>query len=237
MKRTIRANRRIMAAVVGLGLAALVGAPVTRAAEQSEVQRGAAILGAVENGQQECAALTSHDLEAVGEFAMQRMVGSAQAHEAMDRAMTQMMGASGLDSMHRYLGQRFSGCARGPAPSGVAGIAGMMGMMGGAGRGYGPGMMGQFDRGGAYGGGMMGDPPGARTDHHGDGWSSGAMVAAILISVLLLLVAGAVAFSWRRSRTPATDGGVEILDRRFASGEIDSEEYQRLRAALGGADR
>ncbi len=224
------------AAVGGLAAVALVGAPIASAAEQGEVQRGAAILGAIHNGQQTCADLTSADFGAVGEFAMQRMVGSAQAHEAMDRTMTRMMGPSGLDSMHRYLGQRFSGCARGPAPRGIAGIMGMMGMMNGTGRGYGPGMMGgRLGQGNAYGPGMMGGAFGTRGNHDDGGWSSAATGATILIGVLLLLLAGAAVASRRRSWKPATGGPIEILDRRFASGEIDGEEYRRRRAALGGS--
>ncbi len=233
MKRTTRTTWLTTAAVGGLAVAALLGAPIASAAEQGEVERGAAILGAVQNNQRTCADLTNADFEAVGEFAMQRMVGSARTHEAMDRAMTQMMGPSGLDSMHRYLGQRFSGCASGPAPHGITGIMGMMGLMNGAGRGYGPGMMGgRFGPGSAYDPGMMGGAFGTRGNHHDDGWSSAATV--ILIGVLLLLLAGAAVASRRRSWKPATGGAVEILERRFATGEIDSEEYRRRRAALGG---
>lgn len=236
MKRTTRTTWLTTAAIVGLTVAALVGVPIASAAEQGEVQRGAAMLGAVQNDQRKCAELTSVDFEAVGEFAMQRMVGSARTHEAMDRAMTRMMGPSGLDSMHRYLGQRFSGCASGPAPRGIAGVMGMMGMMNGSGRGYGSGMMGgRFGQAGAYGPGMMGGSFGARDRGHDDGWSAVATVATILIGVVLLLLAGAAVASSRRGRKPATGGPVEILDRRFASGEIDGEEYRRRRAALGGS--
>ncbi len=136
-------RRTVVVAIVGSAVAATAGVPMARAADQGEVQRGAALLGAVQNGQRSCGHLIKADFQAVGEFAMQRMVGSVRAHEAMDRAMTRMMGPSGLESMHRYMGERFSGCARGPAPRGIAGIAGMMGMMGGSGRGYAPGMMGR----------------------------------------------------------------------------------------------
>jgi len=51
----------------------------------------------------------------------------------MDRAMTTMMGRTGLESIHRFLGQRATRCARGPAPRGIAEMMGVLGMMNGSG--------------------------------------------------------------------------------------------------------
>jgi putative membrane protein len=253
MKRTTKRAWAATTAVIAVSLAAFVGAPIAGAADRSEAQRGAAVLGAIQNGQRKCADLTSADFEAVGEFAMQRMVGSAKAHEAMDRAMTQMMGPAGLESMHRFMGERLSGCARGPAPRGIAGVMGLMGMMGGSGRGNGPGMMGRgFTPGSGYGPGMMrrGSTPGAGygsgmmaggfdgSGHHDDGWGPAATVGVISLAiVVLLLIATTVAYLRRgglSSRRTAS-GAAEILDRRFAAGEIDREEYKRRRAALSGS--
>ena len=228
---------RILVAALGVvGLMLPATAPIAGAAGRGEVQRGVATLDAVDKGQRTCADLRSRDFEAVGEFAMQRMVGSAQGHEAMDRAMTQMMGSSGLGSMHRFMGQRFTGCARGPAPRGIAGIAGMMGMMGGSGRGYGPGMTGGFASGSGNGPGMMDGAFGARGNDHHDGWGSAAVVWAVLVGVGLVAVAGTALAFRRRGPKPPASSASEVLNRRFASGEIDSDEYRRRRAALGGAD-
>ncbi len=76
-----------------------------------------------------------------------------------------------------------------------------------------------------------------RSGDHDDGWSSADTVGAISLGVVLLLLIGATAAYLRRgglSSRRSANAAVDILDRRLASGEIDSGEYQRLRAALGG---
>lgn len=140
MPRITRSARAVLAAAIGIGLFATSVAPAS-ASDQNQVQRGATLLGSVNRGGRSCSDMNNSDFAAVGEFAMQRMIGSPQAHEAMDQLMTRTMGASRLGAMHRFMGERLSGCASGPAPRGFAQMMGMVGMMGSSGRGFGP-MMG-----------------------------------------------------------------------------------------------
>lgn len=61
-----------------------------------------------------------------------------------------------------------------------------------------------------------------------------AVLALIVWAVIRVFPAGGARGAAPRAETPQ-----EILDRRFASGEIDSEAYRAMRAALdcGLADR
>ncbi|GAY07341.1 SHOCT domain-containing protein [Pseudonocardia sp. N23] len=78
------------------------------------------------------------------------------------------------------------------------------------------------------------------------GWDVAPTVWIVEL-VLLLLAAGggaaaAVLVVARRAGTwangPETDRALRILDERLAAGEIDLDEYERLRAALrGGSGR
>lgn len=82
-------------------------------------------------------------------------------------------------------------------------------------------------------------------DAHGGGWAwwqAGLMWLAMIVFWVLLiwaiyaLVTGII----RRSRGPErgeqqqADGARRILDERLARGEIDAEEYRRLREILDG---
>lgn len=100
------------------------------------------------------------------------------------------------------------------------------------GPGMGPGMM--------YGQGGPGDMPryGVRGgDWEDDDWTASDTVMTILLTLLILVGAAAVLALWRRghhgphAHGPA-DAPLAILERRFAHGEIDAEEYARRRAAL-----
>lgn len=69
------------------------------------------------------------------------------------------------------------------------------------------------------------------------GWGWGwAMVCMVAFIAIVALVAWAiVAASSRRDTPPTRDGSsdaISVLDRRYASGEIDENEYQRRRQLL-----
>lgn len=74
----------------------------------------------------------------------------------------------------------------------------------------------------------------------GDGWGWGmglGMLGGVVFWVLV--IAGVVlAVRWlvERSGTRA-DTPAEILDRRFARGEIDADEYARMKRELAGGAR
>ena len=69
---------------------------------------------------------------------------------------------------------------------------------------------------------------------YGAGWGM-AWTGWIFMIVLLALLAGGIAWLVRGVSGPREDnrgGARRILDERFASGEIDAEEYERRRKAL-----
>ena len=75
---------------------------------------------------------------------------------------------------------------------------------------------------------------------YGSGMSGGAwllmgLLWLVLIAAIVILVALLLPRSAPTSRRPDTPE--EILDRRFAQGEIDAEAYQSQRTALTAARR
>lgn len=87
---------------------------------------------------------------------------------------------------------------------------------------------------------ILGLPVAQMSGGDGMGWGMVMMVAMILIGVLL--VGGAV---WlvrdliRRRDTPTardddSRGALDVLDRRFAAGEVDEQEYRERRSVLEG---
>lgn len=217
-------------------VAALMLVLVSPAASQSPDARGADLLAAIERGEIECSDLDGEAYAAIGELAMGRMVGSPQAHEAMDRTMSQMMGEPGRDRMHEVMGQSFAACGQPGLPSGFGQMMGVMGMMGGGSGGYGPaGMMGggyapqssEDVTGGGYGAGsMMGFDRGSGENGDVEVW----MVVTMLVLVLAVAIG---AFIFARS-TKHHSGPLDLLAERLARGEISVEEYTARRRLLQG---
>ena len=220
-------------ALAAFAFAVLSSTAGTVAAEAESVateeQQGARVLRAVEDGKRRCTDLSTQEFERVGEYVMGRMAGSTSAHRSMNDLMARMMGERSEERLHVLLGQRFTGCAR----RGTANFGAMMGMMGGVAGTGGPSMMGGRS-GDGYGGlgSMMG-----RTSSRSDG-DDDSDLAAVLMVVLMAALVGLVALAlWRWRPGPGRSGGspLEALGRRFAAGEIDADEYQRRRQALGGS--
>ena len=201
---------------------ALLAGAVTPAfaALGDEVGAGGAVAKQLQVHTTSCSKLSDTDFEHLGEYVMERTVGSRAAHAAMNQRMASIMGTSAEERMHQLMGRRYADC-------GVAG-AGASGMMGGGG-----GMMGG-------GGGMAAGVGGTAMMSSGDlswmrngnwqhmsraqwrevqrawmgsammnnghhGWSVGGVLAAVFGAVLL---AGLVAFlavrGPRRPRPPST---------------------------------
>ncbi len=53
-------------------------------------------------------------------------------------------------------------------------------------------------------------------------------------AVAALLVWAVVRFTRPREPTGARETAIDVLKRRYAAGEIDREEYERMRHSLGG---
>ncbi len=73
---------------------------------------------------------------------------------------------------------------------------------------------------------------------YGNGWSGGGMIVMGLIWVVLIAGAVWAVLSLSRrsggSASAAPESARQILDRRFASGEMDSAQYADARRALDG---
>jgi putative membrane protein len=72
-------------------------------------------------------------------------------------------------------------------------------------------------------------------DHFGMGWGWGGiwMILLWIVPIVVLLV---LAFGYFRSDRRGRDkrAALDILDERYARGEIDREEYLKRRQDLGG---
>lgn len=141
---------RLVLAVAAVLLITPVGANASVADEE---RQGRDLVARLQAGDKRCDDLAAQDFEVIGEYVMGRMVGSTEAHEAMNERMREVMGERAEQRMHELMGRRYAGCATGS---------------GGAGTQMGPGMMGS-DR----GSGMMGDHWGSMMDSEDWGWMAG----------------------------------------------------------------
>ena len=143
--------------VAGVAAAVVVASPAF-ALLSGEVSAGRAVAAQLQSGKVSCDALSDVHFEQLGEYVMDRMVGSRAAHEAMNARMTEAMG---------------------PGMMGGSGNGGGWGMMSGSGWSWmhnGPWQhmsRSQWRR-------LAGTTMGARyaSGHHG--WSTGAVVAVVL---------------------------------------------------------
>ena len=67
------------------------------------------------------------------------------------------------------------------------------------------------------------------------GWVFMSVLWVVLIAVIVWAMAALFGRNDRSSGTTIADRPEEILDRRFASGEIDADTYDALRAKLRAA--
>ncbi len=158
----------------------------------NEVSAGRAVAAQLQNGTTRCDALSDADFGHLGEYLMDRMVGSRAAHEAVNGRMTRAIGTENTDRMHEVLGRDFDGCASGAAASVPMGPW----MMGGSNNGAASGMTGGAGWGWMQTGSwqhmsqsqwrdLAGAMMGSRYTSGRDGWSAGAVVAVVLAAVLL----------------------------------------------------
>lgn len=220
--------RGLWLVLAAIGVLAMTAATASASTAQEE-REGSTILRELEGGTLECSEASAEDFEHVGDYAMGRMVGSTSGHEAMDAAMTRMMGAQGNRQAHVAMGRRYAGCGGGRLPAGfgrmMAAINGM-GMMGGF-------EEGARSRGYGHGESMMGDGWDVGAGHdNADGPSAAAMIGVMAV----LIVAVALAVYWlSRRRAPGPESPLETLKRRYANGELSEEQYRESRRLLEGS--
>jgi hypothetical protein len=153
-------------------------------------QQGAALLAQIQNGQTSCGKLSSSNRVLIGEYDMQRIMGSTAAYNAMNAQMQAITGASGQQLAYRFMGERLAGCAAGNGP--VA-FGTMMGMMGTTEMGASYGSAYPAD---GYGSSMMGGYG------SGSGGMSVGVIAAIVLGALVLLALIVLLLTRRPPRHP-----------------------------------
>jgi putative membrane protein len=77
-------------------------------------------------------------------------------------------------------------------------------------------------------------PLAALNNDDGPGWIFGLVFWLALITVLILLLRGRGWFGPDGPRAQAHESATQILERRFAEGELGAEEYRERRSVLEG---
>jgi len=78
----------------------------------AEIQKGKELFEKLQQGKITCQDLTNEDFHAIGEYAMELIVGGSD-HLLMNQMMERMHGKEAEEQMHINMGKRFSGCETG----------------------------------------------------------------------------------------------------------------------------
>jgi hypothetical protein len=208
---TMTTRLSILIAVLASMLA--FGATSALASLSDEVSAGKTIAARGDAGTATCTNLSTTDFEHLGEYVMERTVGSRSAHQAMNARMDAIMGTENSDRMHQAIGRRYAGCTTTGTGAGMMGGTGMMGTTGGWGAMMGPNYAwmrngawqhmtrSDWQRAGNY---MMGH--GWMMAVGGSGWSTGAVIAVVLGALALggLAVYALVRRPWRHGPSHPT---------------------------------
>ena len=165
-----------------------------------------------------CGNLSDEDFGALGEYYMGQMLGDS--HEAMNEMMTRMHGEEGEEQIHIVMGKRLSGCdTSATAPGTSGGWMPMMNMMWG-GWSYPFSSNNSTNNMMNFGFGPFG----------GFGW-------VFMILWWVLIIAGIVALiKWLTGQSHGANNygksGLEILQERYAKGEIDKKEFEEKKKDL-----
>lgn len=209
-------------AILALGLSwpALSLAQVLDDHTAREETEGKAVWEKLQAQQTTCADLADPDFAVLGEYFMGQMLGAA--HEAMNNMMVAMMGQPGEEQMHIVMGQRLSGCD--PAAAFPSQGTGFMPMMQ---------MLAPYQS-GAFGSGMMdgGANPTSMMNFGLTPWGGFGWIFMILWWVLI--IAGLIAIiKWLTyGSRDRGDAALEVLKTRYAKGEINKKEFERLKKDL-----
>lgn len=170
-----------------------------------EEAEGRVIWERLQSGTTNCESLSDEDYELLGEYFMGQWAGSS--HEAMNQMMIRMMGKSGEEQMHIALGKRQSGCdLNAQLPAGGVGFMPMVGMM----------------------------------QNFGGGWFSFVMSLIFTLLLWLLIIFGIIMLiRWLikggrgGSSMDNNDGSaMQILKERYAKGEINKEDFEKMKKNL-----
>ena len=178
-----------------------------------EEQEGKELWNKLQAKEVACADLNDEQYGVLGEYFMGQMAGNS--HAAMNAMMIQAHGEDGEEQIHIVMGKRLSGCdtsAAFPAISG--GWMPMMNMMWG-------GWSSPFDSNNSTNNNMMNFGFGP---FGGFGW-------IFMILWWVLIIAGIVApIKWLTNQSHGTHNheksALEILQERYAKGEIDKKEFE-----------
>src|SRR3990172_3002295 len=184
-----------------------------------EEQEGKEIWNKLQTNELACENLSDEQFGVLGEYFMGQMAGNS--HAAMNAMMIQTHGEDGEEQIHIVMGKRLSGCdtsAAFPAISG--GWMQMMNMMWG-------GWSSPFDSNNSTNNNMMNFGFGP---FGGFGW-------IFMIFWWVLIIAGIVALiKWLMNQSHGTHNheksALEILQERYAKGEIDKKEFEERKKDL-----
>ena len=159
-----------------------------------------------------CKDLSDDNFGSLGEYFMGQMMGTS--HEAMNDMMIQMMGEPGEEQMHMVMGKRLSGCDTSAAfPSQGTGFMPMMQMM-----------MGGWSSPSGFNQANNSMMNFGFLPFGGFGWVFLYLWWALIVVVI------AVFIKWLASRSHGTHrrekSALEILQERYARGEIDKQEFE-----------
>lgn len=167
-----------------------------------------------------CDKLTNDDFEKIGEYFMGQSIENTERHVAMNQMMTNMMGENGEEQMHITMGKRLSYCdPNAQIPTGGNNFIPMF----------------SNQRGG--GSPMMWWGFGPTGDWIGTGFGIFMFIAMLLFWVLLIvgtIVLIRYLINPRREDKvpPSAKTPLQILQERYARGEIDKKEFEEKKKDL-----
>ncbi|MBI2453440.1 SHOCT domain-containing protein [Candidatus Peregrinibacteria bacterium] len=183
-----------------------------------EEAEGKAVWEKLQTKELACEDLSDDNFGTLGEYFMGQMMGIS--HEAMNNMMTAMMGEQGEEQMHVVMGKRLSGCDTSAAfPSQGTGFMPMMQMM-----------MGGWSS-------SLGSNQSNNSMMNFGFTPFGSFGWIFMILWWVLVIAGIVALiKWltRESRgiRNRKKSALEILQERYAKGEINKQEFEEKKKDL-----
>ena len=212
-----------------------------------EEQEGKALWDKFRAEEVTCERLSGEQFAVLGEFFMGQMAG--ESHAAMNAMMIQVHGKAGAEQIHLVVGKRLSGCDTAAAfPANSSGWMPMMSMMfplrqGAGGQEGGWSFDGAQDRSSPLGSNNLTSPEGEQVPYGAGNMMNfgfgpfGGFGWIFMILWWVLIIAGIVALTkWLTSQSRGSrdheKSALEILEERYARGEIDKQEFAEKKRDL-----